>query len=666
MNKYEVRWGRVFSRREEERVRREPSRERGRSWERSPRRPAFRADRVPATRDGRSESARADAEGTNLNAWLREGTRGTGAEGGSHRDTGVFYSPEYRGQRRDERGRWRGLEERRRRRGVNSSGDAREGGPQEKVARELTQERGAGEDEGADETQSEGTGEAETPPAEEHRVISQVAVAESKTPLQGLRDREGSRGEGQHAESSRRQERGAVDEGNLSGQAPRPRGKEEAERSRSSDRERRHGEWLVGELRPYDKRQEQGGWSGGDTRSPGQRQARGDGRREKPRSPRLQGRQEGRHKAEHASPERHGQQRRGHSSTLRSPGRPRQSERRDSSGSRSPDWYRTRRERTESKSLTYGAERAREAREGMRRARTRGPERGRVGGDSEAWGEGQGGASNTPRVEVPARFSGDQRGGPTLKNYLMQVGNVRYRCDRHNMDPVDFFLRLPNTLEGEAEMLYRMRMEELLWRAGRYGEDPTEAFLERLQRQFPGHTAERIREFQEFSRGRAESLLTYYNRLINVAEDVRCTDNSLLISKFLGGLDEALGGGLRMRVYELGAEASLEEVFDLAERVELAQRKYEAYLPRPTERSRRPTWAAAITPEGGGRTDARGELGIDTRTCHRCGQPWHLRRDCKNCDGCGKPGHRKRECPDAARCEICKKRGHEAKDQLVG
>ncbi|CAI7812011.1 unnamed protein product, partial [Closterium sp. NIES-54] len=58
------------------------------------------------------------------------------------------------------------------------------------------------------------------------------------------------------------------------------------------------------------------------------------------------------------------------------------------------------------------------------------------------------------------------------------------------MDPVDFFLRLPNTLEGEAEMLYRMRMEELLWRAGRYGEDPTEAFLERLQRQFPGHTAE--------------------------------------------------------------------------------------------------------------------------------------------------------------------------------
>ncbi|CAI7865590.1 unnamed protein product [Closterium sp. NIES-53] len=358
MDKYELRWGRVFSRREEERVRREPSRERGRSWERSPRRPAFRADRVPATRDGRTENARADAEGTDRNAWLREGTRRTGTEGGSQRDAGVFYSPEDHGLHRDERGRWRGFEERRRGRGKNSSGDAREGGPQEKVAQELMQERDAGEDEreqgmpdeeaeveGADETQSGGTGEAETPPAEKHRVISQAAVTESKTPLQGAQDRDGSHGEGQHAESSRRQERVAADEGNRSEQAPRPRGKEKAERSRSPDKERRHGEWRVGETRPWDKRQEQGGWSGGGTRSPGQRQARGDERREEPRSPRPQGRQEGRHKAEHASPERHGQQQRGHSSTWRSPGRPRQSERRDSSGSCSRDWYRTRRER---------------------------------------------------------------------------------------------------------------------------------------------------------------------------------------------------------------------------------------------------------------------------------------------------------------------------------
>ncbi|CAI7845143.1 unnamed protein product [Closterium sp. NIES-54] len=315
--------------------------------------------------------------------------------------------------------------------------------------------------------------------------------------------------------------------------------------------------------------------------------------------------------------------------------------------------------RQEGESLVYGAERAWEASEGMQRARERGAESSRPGGASESWGEGRGGAARAPQVEVPARFSGDQRARPTLKNYLMQVGNVRYRCDGHNVDPVDFFLSLPNTLEGEAETLYRMRMEELLWRAGKYGEDPTEAFLERLQRQFPGHTADRIREFQEFRRGRAESLLTYNNRLINVAEDVKCADNSLLISKFLGGLDEALGGG---GVYELGAEAALEEVFELAEKVELAQRKYEAYLPRPTERSRRPTWAAAMIPEERERADTRAEMRADTRTCHRRGQVGHLHKDCKNCDGCGKPGHRKRECPDASRCEICGKKGHDAKE----
>ncbi|CAI7801065.1 unnamed protein product [Closterium sp. NIES-54] len=109
---------------------------------------------------------------------------------------------------------------------------------------------------------------------------------------------------------------------------------------------------------------------------------------------------------------------------------------------------------------------------------------------------------------------------------------------------------------GRGDM--ESRSPEPRW-AGRHGEDPTEAFLEQLHRQFHGHTAERIKEFQEFRRGRAESLLTYCNRLINVAEDVRCSDSSLLISKFLGGLDGAPGGGLRMRVYELGAEARLDE-----------------------------------------------------------------------------------------------------------
>ncbi|CAI7786097.1 unnamed protein product [Closterium sp. NIES-54] len=146
----------------------------------------------------------------------------------------------------------------------------------------------------------------------------------------------------------------------------------------------------------------------------------------------------------------------------------------------------------------------------------------------------------------------------------MQISNVKYRCDRSGMDPIEFFLSLPNTLGGEAETLYRMKIGEWLRRAEEDGEDPTVLFLDRLRKQFPGHTAQRIREFQEFRRRDEESLLTYYGRLMNLAEDVVCTDSSMIISKFLNGLDKGLAGGLRMRVYELGAEATPEEVFELA------------------------------------------------------------------------------------------------------
>ncbi|CAI7842357.1 unnamed protein product [Closterium sp. NIES-53] len=243
----------------------------------------------------------------------------------------------------------------------------------------------------------------------------------------------------------------------------------------------------------------------------------------------------------------------------------------------------------------------------------------------------------------------------------MQISNVNYRCDRSGMDPIDFFLSLPNSLGGEAEALYRMKMGDWLRRADEDDEDPTVLFLERLRKQFPGHTAARIREFEEFRRRDEESLLTYYRRLMNLAEDVVCMDSSMIISKFLNGLDKGLAGGLRLRVYELGANASLEEVFELAERVELAQRKYEVYLPRATE-MKNPTWAAAMVPETGGREEGRQERGAETHTCHQCKHLGHLMRNCRNCDTCGKPGHRRKDCPDAPTCEVCGKQGHRCKD----
>ncbi|CAI5998683.1 unnamed protein product [Closterium sp. NIES-65] len=117
MDKYELRWGRVFSRREEERARDKPSRERGRSLERSPRRPAFRADRVPVGGDRRAEgrpSVAAGGEGYAASAdgdvWRRGHDRGDGYGSGDRRAVGVFRSPEERGRRRDERGRRQGVE----------------------------------------------------------------------------------------------------------------------------------------------------------------------------------------------------------------------------------------------------------------------------------------------------------------------------------------------------------------------------------------------------------------------------------------------------------------------------------------------------------------------------------------------------------------------------
>ncbi|CAI7795418.1 unnamed protein product [Closterium sp. NIES-53] len=196
-----------------------------------------------------------------------------------------------------------------------------------------------------------------------------------------------------------------------------------------------------------------------------------------------------------------------------------------------------------------------------------------------------------------------------------------------------------------------MKMPEYLRRAEEDGEDPTTLFLERLRKQFPGHTAQRIREFQEFRRGNTESLLTYYGRLMNLAEDVVCTDGSMLISKFMGGLDEGLSGGLRMRVYELGADATLEEVFELAEKVESAQRRNEVYLPRVAER-KRATWAVAMTHGDEGREEQRQEGRPDTRTCHRCGQKGHIRINCRNYDVCGKHGHRRSDCPEKSVEEI--------------
>ncbi|CAI5970710.1 unnamed protein product [Closterium sp. NIES-65] len=197
--------------------------------EQSPHHPAFRADRVPVVRDGRVADARTNDEGhaerADRDAWLQESGRGPGAEGGNHRGGRVFRSPEERGRRRDERGRWLAFGEQSRGQGGSVGSVARGENSPHNAVREETPEQGVEDKEegsersdeeagieGANEAQTGGTGDAETEPAEAQVETSPVAVAELEAPPPGSRG----------AKFARQGKGGAVP---LGGEGAAPRGR---------------------------------------------------------------------------------------------------------------------------------------------------------------------------------------------------------------------------------------------------------------------------------------------------------------------------------------------------------------------------------------------------------------------------------------------------------
>ncbi|CAI7806360.1 unnamed protein product [Closterium sp. NIES-53] len=83
-----------------------------------------------------------------------------------------------------------------------------------------------------------------------------------------------------------------------------------------------------------------------------------------------------------------------------------------------------------------------------------------------------------PKVEVPERFSGEARRGPSLKNYLMQLENLRARWERDHLASDEFFRGLANTLTGEAKtVLSHLQVGSAgvggTWKAGGKGSDST-------------------------------------------------------------------------------------------------------------------------------------------------------------------------------------------------
>ncbi|CAI5952836.1 unnamed protein product [Closterium sp. NIES-64] len=169
-------------------------------------------------RDGRVAYARTNdighAECVDQDAWLQESGRRPGAEGGNHRGGRVFRSPEERGRRRNERGRWLAFGEQSRGQGGSGGSVARGENSPHNAVREETPEQGVEDKEegsersdeeagieGANEAQTGGTGDAETEPAEAQAETSPVAVAELEAPPPGSRgSRRSLRGRAAHGE----------------------------------------------------------------------------------------------------------------------------------------------------------------------------------------------------------------------------------------------------------------------------------------------------------------------------------------------------------------------------------------------------------------------------------------------------------------------------------
>ncbi|CAI7876468.1 unnamed protein product [Closterium sp. NIES-53] len=236
--------------------------------------------------------------------------------------------------------------------------------------------------------------------------------------------------------------------------------------------------------------------------------------------------------------------------------------------------------------------------------------------------------------------------------------------ERDRLDPEEFLRGLANTLTGEAETFYRISRQELLgWtaRAALGERDPMARFLSMLEDQFPVQTPERVSEFRDFPRRTGESLLAYYGRLVELAEDMSCHDSGRLVRKFLNGLHYELRCDVSVRVFDMGARVTLKEVYEVVKRMETGRRLYE--IEATTDRSgeqRRSAWAA---------TPAEWEKPLrrkgDERRCHNCGQLGHLRRDCHNppaCSTCASEEHMRRDFPNAPTCERCGRKGHLEKD----
>ncbi|GJP84708.1 hypothetical protein CLOP_g14758 [Closterium sp. NIES-67] len=289
--------------------------------------------------------------------------------------------------------------------------------------------------------------------------------------------------------------------------------------------------------------------------------------------------------------------------------------------------------------------------------------------------------TSLPKVEVPARFTGDQQSGPRLKTYAMHVRSEKFCWEQDGLDLRHFFRSLGNTLAGDAEafflevrdLLLQEEERDALGRVRRDAEgralrlqDPTEKFLEELQVHFPTQTPAKLREFEQLRRAPRESLLAYYRRVDQLAEDISCNEPRIVVAKFLEGLSGDLARTARDHTYNLGPNATLRQAYEIAWRNEQSLSLYD--LGRRSERSggrerdrRGVSWSGAMLAGSEGeeeRTESRGYKGKPQRS--RTVTPPLSEEPV--CYKCREPGHFKRDCPKLQTCSYCQRRGHSAEN----
>ncbi|CAI7733511.1 unnamed protein product [Closterium sp. NIES-54] len=261
----------------------------------------------------------------------------------------------------------------------------------------------------------------------------------------------------------------------------------------------------------------------------------------------------------------------------------------------------------------------------------------------------------------------------------MHVRNERYGWEMDGLDLQHFFRSLGNTLAGEAEAFYLEIRDPLLQEEERDEEgrllrdeegkpirlrDPTERFLQELAAHFPTQTPARIREFDQLRRGSRESLLGYYRRVHQLAEDIGCSEPRIIVAKFLDGLAGELARTVRDRTYDLGPNATLRQAYEIAWRHEQSLSLYDMGRKTdkpPRERERRGVgWGGALmTGEEAEEEDQERDRASRSRT-RKPRSAAHSPGEEPVCYKCREPGHFKRDCPKLQTCSYCQRKGHQA------